>query len=96
MWVRSLEGQFASKLRELKKELKGKLAVAKSDAARAEWKRRLVVVDEKLMGPAVPDDPAPAIQPTTVKLTMPPRMSSEKMRELGKASVKRMREAVEV
>ena len=37
VWVRSLEGQFASKLRELKKELRGKLAVAKSDAARAEW-----------------------------------------------------------
>jgi hypothetical protein len=63
-WLKGLEGQFASKLRKLQDELKGKLASARSDGARREWKRRLTAVEEALLGGAVKDEAPPKPKPT--------------------------------
>ena len=86
-------GLYPKELKELKAQLIVYLKAARSDSAKLEYSQRIAAVDAALIGPKVKDDPSPAL-PSTVKLPMPPRMSAEKMRELGSASVKKMREAV--
>lgn len=58
-WLKSLEGQFPSRLRKLRETLLAKFRGAQSDEARREWKRRIEAVDEKLLGPKVQDTPKP-------------------------------------
>lgn len=58
-WSREVETMFPSKLRKLQGELKEKLATARTNQARHEWKRRLAVVDERLLGGKVEDAPQP-------------------------------------
>jgi len=57
-FVKSLEGEFRSKILRTEKDLKAKLERAQSEEARFEWKRRLQAVRDALVGGPVQDQPA--------------------------------------
>ena len=59
-WELRVSRMYHRELKELKLDLKGKLAGARSTAAKTEWKRRLKFVENRLMGPDVPDEPPPS------------------------------------
>lgn len=58
-WVVSISRMYPSQWTTLKNILQGRVRSAQTAPARAEWKRRLNAVEEKLLGPPVPDVPPP-------------------------------------
>lgn len=75
VWVRSLEGMFPSRLEKLKVELLGKIRMAQSEDAKANWRWRLARVNERLVGPAVKDKPQP--KPKTIAIVQKPPTKEE-------------------
>jgi hypothetical protein len=57
VWKKGLGRMFDRELRQLAKDLEGKLEGAQTDAARAEWRKRLKAVREQITGGPVPDQP---------------------------------------
>lgn len=77
-FLKSLEGLYPSRLHKLEKDLTLKFRAARSPEAKAEWKRRLEGVQNKLLGGPVDDkavDPKPTIQ-------VKPKMSPEEQSRL--------------
>lgn len=73
VWLRNISRMYPSNWITIKAELKLKLSRARSPEAKAEWRRRLAVIEEKLLGPPV-NDP----QPTTAQEPVgPPVPESE-------------------
>ncbi len=60
-WENTISRMYPSQWIGVKKEIQIKLTKARSVEAKSEWKRRLQVIDEKLLGPEV-HDPVP-VQP---------------------------------
>ena len=78
-WLKSLDGLFPSRLRLLETTLSKKLALAQSMVAKAEWKKRLKIVQDRLLGGPVEDEtpkPTRSIKPAT------PRMPIQKSKQL--------------
>lgn len=73
-WIRSLDGMYPSALRLLERTFTKKLALAQSAEAKAEWKRRLKIVQERLIGGPVPDETA---KPIHVEAKPKPTMKPE-------------------
>ncbi|HEX3626676.1 MAG TPA: hypothetical protein VH280_14780 [Verrucomicrobiae bacterium] len=74
-WLKSLEGAYRSELRRLETTYVKKLALAKSTEAKTEWKRRLTIVQDRLLGGPVEDKPATSPKP--VRAERKPTMSFE-------------------
>jgi len=68
-WIKSLDGMFPSRLRLTEQAISKKLALAKSPEAKAEWKRRLKIIQDRILGGPVPDE-APK-QPRPVRAAAP-------------------------
>lgn len=72
-WIKTLDGMFPSKLLLLEKTLTKKIELAQSPEARMEWRKRLKIVQERLLGGPVEDKPKLQLSPAQVnKATMTP------------------------
>jgi hypothetical protein len=84
-WERRTARMYHRELKELKSDLKSKLSRARSESAKAEWIRRLKVVECRLIGPDVPDTtPEPTLEPP--KTPVDPVLAANQIAEL-KATV---------
>lgn len=83
-WLKSLDGQFPSRLRDLEKAFTKKLALAQSPEARTEWNKRLAVVRDRLLGGPVQDKP----QPKPVRADQKPALSFEQQKKAWEKAMK--------
>jgi hypothetical protein len=74
-WLKSLKGMYTSRLKDLEKTFTKKLALAKSHEAKKEWKRRLNIVQERLLGGPVEDQ-----QVKPVRVEPKPAMTFEQQK----------------
>jgi len=57
VWLKSLDAMWPTQLEGVRKDLQTKVRTSRSPEAKAEWKRRLAIIEERRLGPPVPDAP---------------------------------------
>ena len=84
-WLKSLDSLFPSRLKDLEKAFTLKLIKAQSPEAKAEWKKRLKIVQDRLLGGPVKDRP-PQSKPAHVDRR--PSMDPAKAKSKWEAAMK--------
>lgn len=85
-WLRSLDGMYTSRLKDLERTFTMKIQKAQSPEAKSEWKRRLAIVQERLLGGPVEDRPLAK----RVRKDPRPQMSPEQMKKLWDAEKQKL------
>jgi hypothetical protein len=91
-FLNSLDGLYPSRLIKLKTDLHRELLIAKSPEAKAEWKRRMDAVRQKLVGGPVKDE---ATKPGPVRVAPKPSMSTEQARRHWEKAKKNLSPALQ-
>ncbi len=83
----SIKGEFRSRLEKMRRDLEQKARNANSAKARAEWRRRLKLVEAEILGGDVPDEEAPQPKPVRRPATPERQMTEAEMLESARSAV---------